>query len=113
MLNDIDSYIQACDAAVQPALNEIRRTVRAAIPDANEVLSYKMPALKKQRVFFYYAAFKTHIGIYPPVTNDKELIKELAPYANEKGNLRFPLAKPIPYELIVRVALALDKQYSK
>ena len=52
-----------------------------------------MPALKLERTFIYFAAFKKHVGIYPPVTVDERLKKELLPYTNEKGNLRFPLSE--------------------
>jgi uncharacterized protein YdhG (YjbR/CyaY superfamily) len=68
-------------------------------------------AFKLSRTFIYFAAFKKHIGIYPPVTGDKTLSDELLPYAGDKGNLKFPLDKPMPYELIGRVVVALAKQY--
>ena len=82
------------------------------MPDASRCISYKMPAFKQERVFFYFAAFKNHIGVYPPVTKDAALIKELAPYRGEKGNLSFPLGEPLPFELIGRVALALAREYA-
>jgi uncharacterized protein YdhG (YjbR/CyaY superfamily) len=104
---DIDSYLSDFPAEVQAILNTIRAKVKAAIPDAQETISYNMPALKLRRTFFYFAAFKHHIGIYPPVKHDTALINELLPYANEKGNLRFPFSEPIPYELITRVAVVL------
>ena len=69
-----------------------------------------MPAFKLDRVFFFFAAFKTHIGIYPPVKGDPALQKELLPYRGEKNNLKFPLDEPIPYELIGRVAVALSRE---
>ena len=101
----IDAYISATAPDVQPVLTEIRRRVTTAIPEAHETISYQVPALKMQRPFFYFAAFKHHIGIYPPI-RDGKLKEEVAPYANEKGNLRFPLKAPIPYDLIVRIALS-------
>jgi uncharacterized protein YdhG (YjbR/CyaY superfamily) len=109
----IDDYIAACDPAAQTVLTEIRRAARAAVPGATETISYKMPALKLERTFFYYAAFKRHIGVYPPVTDDQQLIAELKPYANKKGNLAFPLNASVPCALIARVARALAKQYAK
>ncbi len=109
----VDDYIAAAPAAVQGALQEIRRTVQGAVPGAVETVAYKMPAFRQQRVFFYYAAFKKHLGVYPPVSDDAALVRELAPYRGEKGNLSFPLDQPIPYELITRVAVALARQYSK
>jgi len=93
---DIDAYIAAANPAARPILREIRRVVRLAVPQAQETISYKMPAFKLKRIFFYFAAFKKHVGIYPPVTSDKRLKKELLPFSNDKGNLKFPLDAPIP-----------------
>jgi len=109
---DIDAYIAAADPAARPVLREIRRVVKLAVPQAQETISYKMPAFKSKRIFFYFAAFRKHVGIYPPVKGDKQLKKELQPFSNDKGNLKFPLNAPMPYELIARVATALFIQYS-
>ena len=62
-----------------------------------------MPALKLNGILVYFAAFKKHIGFYPPIRGDARLERAAAPYAGEKGNLRFPLDKPIPYDLIRRL----------
>lgn len=64
-------------------------------------------------MFLYFAAFKNHIGVYPPVKGDAKLEKELEQYRGEKGNLKFPLSKPIPDELIARVAKALARAYGE
>ena len=111
--NSIDDYISLADIGVQEILSEIRNTIRENVPEAEECISYKMPAFKRERPFIYFAAFKKHIGVYPPVKNDESLIIELKKYSNEKGNLSFSLREPIPYELIGRVASALCKQYAK
>jgi uncharacterized protein YdhG (YjbR/CyaY superfamily) len=103
-VTSIDDYIAAQRVEVREILCEIRRTLRAAAPDAEEVISYRMPAFRKKGILLYFAAFKQHIGLYPPVRGDEELMKAIAPYAGEKGNLRFPLDRPIPYELIGRIA---------
>ncbi len=108
---DIDSYIAHADAAARPVLQEIRKTIQLTVPSASETISYQMPAFKTGKTFIYFAAFKKHIGIYPPVKNDERLQQALVPYANEKGNLKFYLHEPIPYALIARIALALEKQY--
>ncbi len=110
---NIDEYIAASVLEVRDILSKIREDAKQAVPAAQECISYKMPALKGKRVFFYFAAFKKHIGVYPPVKLDAALIKELQPYRNEKGNLSFPLSQPIPYRLIAKVALALSKEYSE
>jgi uncharacterized protein YdhG (YjbR/CyaY superfamily) len=77
--------------------------VRAAAPDAQEVISYQMPAFMQNGILIYFAAFKKHIGVYPPVRGNAALEKAAAPYAGEKGNLRFALDKPIPLDLIERI----------
>lgn len=105
----IDDYIAAASPDVKPILEAIRKLIQANVPNAQETISYQMPAFKLRRTFIYFAAFKQHIGIYPPVKNDAALIKELLPFSNEKGNLKFPLNQPIPYELIGRVAVALAR----
>jgi uncharacterized protein YdhG (YjbR/CyaY superfamily) len=85
-ITDIDTYI----ASASPVLERIRQVVKAAVPEATELISYQMPAFKLDRVFLYFAAFKKHIGVYPPVKGDRRLQTELLPYRGDKGNLRFP-----------------------
>lgn len=106
----IDQYIRAAPPRVRPILKRIRRTVKAAAPEATELISYRMPAFKLHGIIVYFAAFKNHIGLFPPVRGDPKLVKAAAPYAGEKGNLRFPLDKPIPYHLIKRIVLHRAKQ---
>ena len=96
----VDEYIASFDPAVQTILQKVRATARAAAPDAVEVLSYGIPALKRNGMLVYFAAFKGHIGFYPPIKGDAELERAASVYAGEKGNLRFPYDKPIPYDLI-------------
>lgn len=62
-------------------------------------------------MFFFFAAFRNHIGVYPPVTQDPALIEELAPYRGPKGNLSFPFGEPLPIEWVGRVAVALSREY--
>jgi uncharacterized protein YdhG (YjbR/CyaY superfamily) len=107
----IDDYIAAAAPAAQLVLTRIRREVRAAVPGATECISYRMPALRKPKVFFYFAAFKKHIGIFPPVKGSATLQKRLARYRGPKGNLQFPLDEPMPYALIAQVAKALAKEH--
>lgn len=107
----VDEYIDAADPKVREILRTIRKAVSAAVPDAAECISYQMPALRQRKVFFYFAAFKKHVGVYPPV-QDQTLAVELARYRGPKGNLQFPLNEPVPYALISRVAQSLAKQYA-
>lgn len=102
---DIDDYIAGFSPEVQAILREIRSTIQTAVPDAEEKISYQIPAFTLDgKVFIFFAAFKKHIGLYPPMKGDAELEKETARYAGEKGNLQFPLSEPIPYVLIGRIA---------
>jgi uncharacterized protein YdhG (YjbR/CyaY superfamily) len=99
----IDEYIAGQPAKSQAILTRIRRTIARAAPAAQEKISYRMPAFTLNGVLVYFAAFKAHIGLYPPVRGDARLEKALAPYAGAKGNLRLPLDQPMPYDLIARL----------
>jgi uncharacterized protein YdhG (YjbR/CyaY superfamily) len=109
-----DDYFATVPPEVRPLLEAIRAEVERLVPDAQRCIGYQMPAYrtgeKKGRVFFYFAAFKKHIGVYPPVC-DPALVAELAPWRGPKGNLIFPLKDPLPIDLIGRVAAALAQQY--
>lgn len=106
----IDDHIAKAAPEARPVLERIRRIVRRAVPEAEETIGYQMPAFRLARIFVYFAAFQRHIGIFPPVEGDAALRRALAPYQGEKGNLRFPLDQPIPYELIRRVVTALARE---
>jgi uncharacterized protein YdhG (YjbR/CyaY superfamily) len=97
--------------AVRERLEAIQRVVETEVPGAERHVGYGMPAFRKGRVFFYFGAFRRHIGVYPPVTAPAELVEELAPFRGPKGNLAFPLKDPLPLDLIGRVARALAAQY--
>jgi len=90
-------------------LKKVRATIRDAAPESEERISYRMPAFFQDGALVYFAAFKQHIGLYPPVQGDEKLQQALAPYRGEKGNLKFPLDEPIPYGLIKRVVKARVK----
>ena len=106
----IDEYIAAFSPDVQAILQKIRSTIRSAAPDAEEMISYRIPAFTQNGILVYFAAFKNHIGLYPPIKADAALEKAIAKYAGEKGNLRFPLDEPIPYGLITGIAKLRVKQ---
>ncbi len=106
----IDSYISQFPADVQAVLRKVRETIRKAAPQAEEVISYKMPAFRQHGILVYFAAWKTHIGLYPPISGDLALEKTVAPYAGPKGNLQFPLDKSIPFKLIERIVKLRVKQ---
>ena len=106
----VDEYIAAFPPEVQAVLQKVRQTVREAAPEAEEAISYQIPAFKQNGVLVYFAAFKNHIGFYPPVRGDPALAKAVSPYAGEKGNLRFPFNQAVPFELISRITRLRLKQ---
>ena len=112
---DVDSYIASAPEAIRDRLVALRRVIREAAPNATERISYGIPFYEyggtgyKGRLV-YFAAFKNHIGFYPPVRGDARLEKAVAPYAGAKGNLKFPLDRPIPYTLIERIVKHRVKQ---
>lgn len=107
---DIDRYIEQFPVDVQSILQKVRETIKHAAPDAEEVISYQMPAFRQHGILVYFAAWKNHIGLYPPISGQKALEKAVAPYAGPKGNLQFPLGKPIPYDMIERIVKLRVKQ---
>lgn len=109
---DIDEYIVRFPDDVRPILEKVRTTIRTAAPEAKETISYQMPAFKQHGILVYFAGWKKHIGLYPPVSGDKALEKAVAQYAGPKGNLQFPLDEPIPYDLIARIVKLRVKQDS-
>ncbi len=114
----IDEYIAQCPKQVQKTLQELRATIRAAAPDAEEKISYQMPAFAQNGNLVYFAALKNHIGFYPTPSGITAFEKELAGYKSTKGALNFPLDEPLPLKLIrkivqYRVAENLKKAKTK
>ena len=99
----IDEYIAGFPLDIQEILEKIRATIKKSAPDAHEAIKYQMPTFTLKGNLVYFAAFKKHIGFFPPTTGDEKFQREIAPYAGEKGNLRFPLNEPIPYALIAKI----------
>jgi uncharacterized protein YdhG (YjbR/CyaY superfamily) len=97
---NIDEYIASFPDDIQERLQKIRMTIREAAPDAEEKISYKMPAFYLKGDLVYFAAYKKHIGVYPTPAGNEQFQKKLAAYKAAKGTARFPLNKPIPFDLI-------------
>jgi len=106
-----EEYIAAQPAQARPLLEWIRKTTESVVPEASPCVSYGMPAYRKRKIFLYFAAFKEHIGIYPPLRADAELIRDLEPFRGPKGNLSFPLSRPFPKALVKRVVGALAAEH--
>ena len=100
---DIDEYIAGFPVDVQKILEKIRRTIRKAAPDADETIKYQMPTFTLKGNLVHFAAFKKHIGFYPVPRGIDPFKDELSAYKGEKSTARFPLDKPIPFDLISRI----------
>jgi uncharacterized protein YdhG (YjbR/CyaY superfamily) len=96
----IDEYISAFPENVQDKLREMRLTIRNAAPEAEEKISYRMPAFTLKGMLVYFAAHKNHIGFYPFTTAIKAFRNELTPYHTSKGGIQFPHETPLPVGLI-------------
>lgn len=111
--NDIDDYISPFPPDVQAILQKIRELIQKILPKATEAIKYGIPTFVQDGNVVHFAAFKQHIGLYPPVRGDAKLKRDLAPYANAKGNLAFPFDEPMPYPLIRRVVKQLVKDHEE
>ena len=100
---DIDEYIAGFPNDVREILERIRITIRKAAPDAEETMKYQMPTFTLNGNLIHFAAFKKHIGLYPAPRGIDAFKDELTVYEGAKSSLRFPLDKPIPFELISRI----------
>jgi uncharacterized protein YdhG (YjbR/CyaY superfamily) len=99
----IDEYIAMFPKEIQKILQEIRATIKAAAPEAEEKISYQMPTFTLNGNLVHFAAFKKHIGFYPVPTGIEKFKKELSVYQGAKGSVQFPLDKPMPYALISKI----------
>ena len=109
----VEDYILSQEESVQPRLREVREIIRAAIPDAQERISWSMPTLWKGRNLIHFAASKKHLGIYPGGEATAVFADELKEYDVRKGTIRLPYTKPLPTELIAEIARWCYKEYSK
>ena len=99
----IDEYIAAFPKDVQVILEKFRQAVKEAAPDAEETISYKMPAFKQNGILVWFAAFKNHIGFFPKKSAIEAFKAELSAFELSKGTIRFPLDEPIPFNLVKRI----------
>lgn len=113
-VSDIDAYIAAQPAAVRPILQKVRATIAAAAPGASETIKYGLPTFVLHSNLVHFGAFQKHIGFYATPTGHTEFAREFAAYESGKGSVQFPLAQPIPYDLIARiVAFRVQENTSK
>lgn len=99
----IDEYIATFPKETQKILEEIRATIKAAAPEAEEKISYQMPTFYLKGNLIHFAAFKNHIGIYPTPSGTQAFKDEISVYKGAKGSIRLPIDEPMPLELIGRI----------
>jgi len=97
----INEYVSTLPENAQKAMGEIIATIKAKVPDAEESISYNMPAFKVNGEYFvHFSAWKNHIGMYPIPTGNEAFQKQVEPYRSAKSSLNFPIDKPMPIKLI-------------
>ena len=110
----IDEYIAACPPESQDYLRQIRKLIRALVPDANEKISYQMAAFERNgKNLIHFAGWKKHVSLYPVPAGSEAFERQIAKYAGGKGTLKFPLDEPLPIKLIekvVKLHLAVNKK---
>lgn len=103
-VDTVEEYIETFPREIQERLHKVRSTIKQAIPDAVETISYGMPAYKfNGKPVAYFAAFAKHIGFYATPNAHEEFVVELAKYKQGKGSVQFPLDQPVPLELISKM----------
>ena len=104
---DVDEYLAAVPAKERAVLEELRRTIRAAAPMAQERISYRMPAYLYHGPLVFFAAFKDHLGFYGVSREVLDTFKnELAPFRTSTTTLHFSAEKPLPASLVTRIVRA-------
>jgi uncharacterized protein YdhG (YjbR/CyaY superfamily) len=104
-MNEIDDYISGFPSEIRERLELIRSTIKAAVPEAEEVISYKMPAYKLKGNLVYFAGYQNHIGFYPGANGIRQFQREISQYKNAKGSVQFPHTSPFPIDLVTEIVL--------
>lgn len=99
----VQEYMSALPPPARAKLESLRKTIRQAAPEAEESISYNIPAFRWNGMLVWYAAFKKHIGFYPRASAVAAFKKELGGYKVSKGAIQFPLEKPIPTGLVKKI----------
>jgi uncharacterized protein YdhG (YjbR/CyaY superfamily) len=99
----VNEYIAGFPEEIQNRLQSVRETIKKTAPEAEEVISYQMPAYKLNGILVYFAACKNHLGFYPASTGIASFTKELEGYKTSKGAVQFPYDQPVPMDLISRI----------
>ena len=109
----INEYIAKFPKNIQNILEELRQVIKDSAPNAEEAISYQMPTFKLNGNLVWFAAFKNHIGFYPKTSAIETFRLELSDYKVSKGTIRFPLDKPIPFDLVRKIVKYRAKENSE
>ncbi len=99
----IDEYIAVFPEGIQKILEELRATIKASAPEAEEKISYQIPTFALKGNLVHFAAWKDHIGFYPTSSGTQAFKRELSIYECAKGSVKFPIDKPLPLKLISKI----------
>ena len=102
-MKNVDEYISTFPESTQMKLQELRACIIKNAPEANELISYKMPGYKLHGMLVYFAGYKNHIGFYPGASPIVAFQKEISKYKNAKGSVQFPLDEKLPLALITKM----------
>lgn len=100
---NVDDYLSSFPEEMQILLQEIRKTIREAAPEAEETIKYAMPTYVLNGNLVHFAAYKNHIGFYPVPSGIEAFKEELSAYKGGKGSVQFPIGEPMPLDLIARI----------
>ena len=112
-IDSVDQYIEAQPEAARPYLNQVRQLLRAAMPDAEEKISWSMPTFRKGRNLIHFAASKKHLGLYPGDEAVQAFAGRLSGFDVSKGTIRLPYDRALPEELITEIAGWCYERYAK
>ena len=112
-IDSVDQYIEAQAEEARPYLNQVRQLLRAAMPEAQETISWSMPTFRKGRNIIHFAASKKHLGLYPGDEAVAAFAGRLSGFDVSKGTIRLPYDRPLPEELITQIAEWCYEHYAK
>jgi len=99
-IKTVEDYLAGFPPGTRKLLRKVRETIQKAAPEAEEVISYRMPAYKLNGVLVYFTGYQNHIGLYPTASGIQAFQSELTPFKWAKGSVQFPLDRPVPFNLI-------------
>lgn len=107
IINTVDDYLAAVPQQSRKAFLDLRSIIRSAVPrEAEEIISYRIPAFKHNRVLVWFAAFANHCSLFPTSAVIQQFKNELKEFSRSKGTIQFPLDRPLPTALIKKMVKA-------